>query len=195
MDSSILIGNLNAPVIDLQGVVYQNWTDLELKIEKGEKILTLEFDQEDKTVLCGNPKTEGEMIRLFQNYEVKKETVEVQNFMRTILSALNCTAANVHSNFKTLEDKQLHISKLLGKANIGINALGVTKTGDPKLDYLRNRRALNRVLLSQLLQKQVGLTISDLVKIQSSCPYLLKMRDKSLQLKTDKFKVNEGVLY
>ena len=121
------------PPIDLQGVIIQNWLDLPFTLEKGDKICTLEFGESDKIVLCGNEKTENEMISMFQNYELQKEQVVAQNFMRTVLSAINCTSANSHSDFKTLEEKQLHITKLLGEANLGINALNLKKTGEPRL--------------------------------------------------------------
>ena len=97
------------------------------------KICTFEFGQSIKIVLCGNEKTGNEMISLFKNYEVQKEQVVAQNFMRTVLSAINCTSANSHSDLKNLEEKQLHITKLLGKANLGINALNLKKSGEPRL--------------------------------------------------------------
>ena len=77
-----------------------------------------------------------------------------QGFMRTIISALSCTKANLRSNFNTLEEKQRHITNLIQKGGLGVNALRVNGQGAPQLDFARNRKALNRVLLSQLLQKK-----------------------------------------
>ena len=57
------------------------------------------------------------------------------------------------------------------------------------------KRALNRVLLDQLLQKQIGLNNTDLIKIQDTCPFLRRMKELALNLKTHKFKVYEKILY
>ena len=93
------------------------------------------------------------MDKLFRNYSVGKEDVETQNFTWLILSALNCTQGGIHQGLKSLADKQLHISGLLEKANISISALKVSTAGSPKLEFLRNRHNLSRILLSHLLQK------------------------------------------
>ena len=183
-DSTILIGNLCAPAIDLQGIVIQNWLDVPFTVEKGELICSFEFGESEKIVLCGNGKTEGEMITMFKTYEVNKEQIVAQNFMRTVLSAIGCTSASKQNDFNTLEEKQLHITALLGKSNLGVNALKLNSTGEPKLQFKKNRRALNLVLLSQLLQKQIGLNNSDLIQIQDTCPFLKRMKEQALNLKT-----------
>ena len=121
--------------------------------------------------------------------------LQVLNFMRTVLSAIMCTKANLDSNFDTLEQKQEHVTSLLQRGSLGLNALKLKSTGEPKLNFVKSRRALNRVLLSQLLQKQIGLENSDLVKIQDSCPYLRKLKARVLNLQTEKFSIHEKVLY
>ena len=52
--------------------------------------------------------------------------------MHTIVSALSCTTANLSSNFETLEQKQKHITLLLQKGNLGINALKLNSQGAPQ---------------------------------------------------------------
>ena len=71
----------------------------------------------------------------------------------------------------------------------------MSTAGSPKLEFLRNRRSLNRILLSQLLQKHVQLSSSDLTKIQESCTYLSNLKTKSLKGKTDKFQVFDNIVY
>ena len=73
-----------------------------------------------------------------------------QGFMRTILSALSCTKANLESNFDTPEQKERHITSLIQRGGLGVNVLKVTGKGAPILDFVKNRKALKRVLLSQL---------------------------------------------
>ena len=115
--------------------------------------------------------------------------------MHTIVSALSCTRANLSSNFETLEQKQKHITLLLQKGNLGINALKLNSQGAPQLDFVKNRRALNRVLLSQLLQKQIGLSNFDLITIQDYCPWVRKGMARVHNLDTEKFSMCEGILY
>ena len=118
-----------------------------------------------------------------------------QGFMRTILSALSCTKANLKGNFDTLEEKQRHITSLIHRGGFGVKALKVTGKGAPILDFVKNRKALNRVLLSQLLQKKIGITNSDLITIQEVCPWVRKMKEKVLNRQTDKFSLSEKILY
>ena len=82
----------------------------------------------------------------------------------------------------------MHITSLLARGSLGLNALRLDSSGETKLQFVKNRRALNRVLLSQLLQKQIVLNNTDLVKIPDSCPFLRKLKEKVLNLKTEKFK-------
>ena len=44
-DSSIILGNLGSPAIELGGILIQNWTDMDLNLSKGTKLLTIAFDQ------------------------------------------------------------------------------------------------------------------------------------------------------
>ena len=168
---------------------------MDLNLSKGTKLLTIAFDQGQNTIIFGNPKSEIYMDKLFYNYSVDKEVVETQNFSRLILSALNFTQGGIHLDLKTLTNKQLHIYNLLEEANISISALKVSTAGTPKLEFLRNRRNLNRILLSQLLQKHVQLSSGDLTKIQESCTYLSNLKTKFLRGKTDKFQVFDDILY
>ena len=75
------------------------------------------------------------MVSMFKTYEVNKEQIVAQNFMRTVLSAIGCTSASKQNDFNTLEEKQLHITALLGKSNLGVNALKLNSTGEPKLQF------------------------------------------------------------
>ena len=118
-----------------------------------------------------------------------------QGFMRTILSALSYTKANLKSNFNTLEEKQRHITSLIQRGGLGVNALKVNGQGAPILDFVKNRKALNKVLLSQLLQKKIGITNSDLVTIQDVCHWVRKMKEKVLNQQTTKFSLSEKILY
>ena len=90
-DSSIILGNLCSPAIDLGGILVQNWTDMVLNLSKGTELLTIAFDQGQTTIIFGNPRSEIYMDKLFYNYSVGREVVESQNFSRLILSALNYT--------------------------------------------------------------------------------------------------------
>ena len=117
------------------------------------------------------------MISMFKTFEVNREQIVAQNFMSTVLSAIGCTSASKENDVNTLEEKQVHITALLEKGNLRVNALRVDSTGEPKLQFVKNRRALNRVLLSQLLQKQIGLNNTDLIKIQDTCPFLRRMKE------------------
>ena len=153
-DSSILQGNLKSPNIDIQGVTLQNWTDRPLHLEAGQLLYSIEFGEKPEKILCGNRKSEIEMKTIFKSYEFNREELMAQGFMRTIISALTCTRANLSSDFESLEQKQEHITTLLKKGNLGINVLRLNNQGAPQLDFAKNRRALNRVLLSQLLQKK-----------------------------------------
>ena len=101
-DSSILKGNLCAPNIDLQGIILQNWLDTPLTIETGELLCTFEFGDSSEKILCGNKKAEDDMRSIFKDFEVNREQVIAQNFMRTVLSAISCTPANKDNNFDTL---------------------------------------------------------------------------------------------
>ena len=65
------------------------------------------------------------MKSIFRNYEFNREELMSQGFMRTIISALSCTKANLRSNFDTLEEKQRHITTLLHKGGLGVIALRI----------------------------------------------------------------------
>ena len=123
-----------------------------MNLSKGLKILTIAFDNCDNTVIVGNAKPELYMDKLFHNYSLGRDCVDTQNFTRLILSALKFTQGDIPRDIKSLAEKQVHLSSLLEKTNIGINQLNLSKTGCPKLEYLKNKRNLNRVMLSQLLQ-------------------------------------------
>lgn len=122
-ESSILKGNLNSPNIDLQGIILQNWTDTPEHIEAVQLLCSFEFGEEPEKILCGNKKSEIDLKDIFKNYEFNREELIAQNFMRTVISAITCTKANLISNFDTVEQKQKHITALLQKCNLGINAL------------------------------------------------------------------------
>ena len=47
-DSTILIGNLCAPAIDLQGIVIQNWLDVPFTVEKGNYSALLNLEKVKK---------------------------------------------------------------------------------------------------------------------------------------------------
>ena len=83
------------------------------------------------------------MRNIFKDFEVNREQVIAQNFMRTVLPAITCTQANQDNNFDTLESKQVHITSLLDSGNLGLNALRLDSTGEPKLQFVKDRRALN----------------------------------------------------
>ena len=147
-----------------------------MNLSKGLKILTIAFDNCDNTVIVGNAKPELYMDKLFHNYSLGQDQVDTQNFTRLILSALNFIQGDIPRDLKSLPEKQKHITSLLEKSNIGINQLNLSKTGCSKLEYLKNRRNLNRVMLSQLLQKHVQLSNGDLIQIQESCPFLSNLK-------------------
>ena len=194
-ESSKVLGKMCGPAIDLAAILVQNWTDIELNLSKGMNILTIAFDQCDNTVIVGKARPEFYMDKLFHNYILGREYVDTQNFTRLILSALNFTQGGIPKDLKSLAEKQEHITSLLEKSNIGINELKLSKTGSPKLEYLKNRQNLNRIMLLQLLQKHVQLSNNDLIKIQESCPFLSNLKEKSMNGKTEKYPVYNKVLY
>ena len=102
-DSSILKGSLCSPNIDLQGIVLQNWLDTPLHVEAGQLLCSFQFGDEPEKILCGNRRAENDLKNIFKIFEVNKEELIAQNFMRTVLSAITCTKANLNSNFDTLE--------------------------------------------------------------------------------------------
>ena len=166
-----------------------------MHIEAGQLLYSIEFGEQPEKILCGNKKSEIDMKDIFKSYEFNREEQMSQNFMRTVISALSCTKANLGSNFEIVEQKQKHITKLLQKGDLGIDALKLNSQGQPQLDFVKNRRSLNRVLLSQLLQKQIGLENSDLITIQDSCSYLRKIKARVHNLETTKFSIFEKILY
>ena len=166
-----------------------------MNLSKGTKILIIAFNNCEKKVIVVNAKPELYMDKIFHNYSLGWDCVDTQNFTRLILSALNFTQGGIPRDRKSFAEKQEHISSLLEKSNIGINQLNLSKTGCPKLEYLKNRRNLNRVMLSQLLQKHVQLSNGDLIKIQESCPFLSNLKLKSMNGKNEKFEVFKGILY
>ena len=150
----------------MAAILIQNWTDAEINLSKGITILTIAFDNCDSTLILGNAKPESYMDKLFHNYSLGRDCVDTQNFTRLILSALKFTQGDIPRDLKTLAEKQEHLSSLLENSNIGNNQLNLSKTGCPKLEYLKNKINLNRVMLSQLPQKHVQLSNGDLIKIQ-----------------------------
>ena len=80
------------------------------------------------------------MISMFKTYEVNREQIVAQNYMRTVLSGIGCTSANKENDFNNLEEKQLHITALLGKNNLGVHALKLNSTGEPKLQFKKNKK-------------------------------------------------------
>ena len=84
-------------------------------------------------ILCGNKKAEDDMISIFKDFEVNREQVIAQNFMRTVLSAISCTPASRGNDLDTLEAKQVHITSLLERGSLGLNALRLDSSGEPKL--------------------------------------------------------------
>ena len=57
-ESSIILGNTCGPAIDLAAILIQNWTDAEMNLSKGIKILTIAFDNCESTVILGSAKSE-----------------------------------------------------------------------------------------------------------------------------------------
>ena len=53
----------------------------------------------------------------------------------------------------SVSDKQHHISNMLRMSHISVNALKTNAQGQPKTEFSKNRGNLNKILLSQLLQK------------------------------------------
>ena len=149
-ESSILQGNLKCPTLDINGITLQNWTDEPITYAAGQILYSIEVGEEPETILVGNIKSEIDMRSIFKNYMLDREELMAQGFMRTILSALNCTKANLENNFDTLEQKERHITSLIQRGGLGVNVLKVTGKGAPILDFVKNRKALKRVLLSQL---------------------------------------------
>ena len=186
-ENSIHQGNLKCPTLDINGITLQNWTDEPISYAAGQILYSIEVGEEPETALVGNKIHEINMRSIFKNYLLDREELMGQGFMRTILSALSCTKANLKGNFDTLEEKQRHITSLIHRGGFGVKALKVTGKGAPILDFVKNRKALNRVLLSQLLQKKIGITNSDLITIQEVCPWVRKMKEKVLNRQTDKF--------
>ena len=117
-DSSILQGNLKCPNVDIQGITLQNWTDEPISFEAGQILYSIEFGERPEKVLVGNIKSEIYMKSIFKSYDFNREELMSQGFMRTIISAMSCTKANLRSNLNTLEEKQRHITTLLQKGGL-----------------------------------------------------------------------------
>ena len=101
-ESSILQGNLKCPTLDINGITLQNWTDEPITYAAGQILYTIEVGEKPETILVGNIKSEVDMRSIFKDYFLDREELMAQGFMRTILSALNCTKANLESNFDTI---------------------------------------------------------------------------------------------
>ena len=69
-ESSIILGNTCGPAIDLAAILIQNWTDIEMNLSKGTKILIIAFNNCEKKVIVVNAKPELYMDKIFHNYSL-----------------------------------------------------------------------------------------------------------------------------
>ena len=75
------------------------------------------------------PQSKDFMLDSFKNHSENKVLTSAENFLRTLLSAMNVSSAFKTENL-SLEGRQVHISKLLTSANVSIHNLRKNAKGN-----------------------------------------------------------------
>ena len=185
---TILRGNLIGPKIEISGLLLKNWGDRALIVKQNDVLVTICLCEHRESILMGNLREKSHMDGILR-------VILTINFERTILSALSFTKARIPDDIISVGDKLYHISDMLRMTHISVNALKTNAQGEPKMEFSKNRGNLNKILLSQLLQKHQFLNNDDVVQIQLTSNFLTKIKQNVMKGINDKFAIFENVLY
>ena len=166
------------PFYNINNITISNFRENQIKLSAGTLIGYLEIVGLKDCHLTSTP-TDLDYLQISQtNHRNLENEIKCKMLFDTILSMLKSVPVKNEKKLSK-EGKEKLISSLMLKTSAKPSELRHDSKGDPKMDFSKNFENLNKILLSQFLQKTSGIldTVS-MIKLQNSDPFTFKLMEK-----------------